>query len=134
MRTLLCQYILTPCLEDGSPIQICKRDCDMYEERCPQTLQTLVGAAIISLHQSQTNFAHLSLPECRKLHYEEDLAKFGKKCYLTGLFSKTFEVLEIFKLNKIICLLFYDRKNSQLLASLQTSPSTSRLRTSPNFN
>ena len=88
VRILLCQYILTPCLEDGSFIQICRRDCDMYERQCPKTLQKLIGAAIISLSISKSNFVHVSLPDCQKLQYEEDLAKVGKKCYLTGLFSK----------------------------------------------
>lgn len=60
----------------------------MYERQCPKTLQKLIGAAIISLSISKSNFVHVSLPDCQKLQYEEDLAKVGKKCYLTGLFSK----------------------------------------------
>ncbi|CAB3991422.1 Muscle, skeletal receptor tyrosine kinase, partial [Paramuricea clavata] len=92
VRILLCQYILTPCLEDGSFIQICRRDCDMYEKQCPKSLQKLIGAAIISLSISKSNFGHVSLPDCQKLEYEEDLAKVGKKCYLTGLFNHTSNV------------------------------------------
>jgi hypothetical protein len=60
----------------------------MYEKQCPKSLQKLIGAAIISLSISKTDFGHISLPDCQKLEYEEDLAKVGKKCYLTGLFSK----------------------------------------------
>ncbi|XP_028405096.1 insulin-like growth factor 1 receptor [Dendronephthya gigantea] len=87
VRILLCQYILTPCLEDGSFIQICRRDCDMYETQCPDTLQKLLGGASLILHSTQSNFVHIPLPDCRKLEYEKDLAKVGKKCYLTGLFN-----------------------------------------------
>ena len=88
VRIMLCQYILTPCLEDGSFIQICRRDCDAYERQCPKTLQKLIGAAIVTLSISNSNFVHVSLPDCQKFQYEDDLAKVGKKCYLTGLFSK----------------------------------------------
>ena len=88
VRILLCQYILTPCLEDGSFIQICRRDCDMYEKLCPNALQKLIGAAIFSLDELNSSFVHVSLPDCKKLQYEKDLAKVGKKCYITGLFSK----------------------------------------------
>ncbi|CAB4006603.1 high affinity nerve growth factor receptor-like isoform X1 [Paramuricea clavata] len=87
-RTFLCQYILSPCLEDGSFIQICRRECDMYERQCPKTLQKLLGAAIVQIHSSKIDFAHISLPgDCQNLEYEEDLAKVGRHCHLTGLFN-----------------------------------------------
>ena len=93
VRILLCQYILTPCLEDGSFIQICRRDCELFDRECPKSLQKLIGAALISLHQSKLDFAHVSLPDCQKLGYKKDLAKVGKKCYVTGLFSKSSSLL-----------------------------------------
>lgn len=61
----------------------------MYEKQCPQSLQKLIGAAIISLSMSKTDFAHVTLPECEKLDYEKDLAASGKTCYLSGLFGKS---------------------------------------------
>ena len=87
VRHLLCHYILPPC-DDGSFIQICRQDCEMYENVCPGRIQKLVGAAIISLHRSKNDFAHLTLPECYKLDKQKDLRKIGRKCYLTGFFGK----------------------------------------------
>ena len=88
IRAVLCQYVLTPCDIDGTPIQICREDCYMFEQECPQTLQKLIGGARVSLDATKSDFVHLSLPDCRNLKTEEEHAKLGQKCYYTGFFSK----------------------------------------------
>lgn len=99
VRHLLCHYILPPC-DDGSFIQICRQDCEMYEKVCPGRIQKLVGAAIISLHRSKNDFAHLTLPECYKLDKQKDLSKIGRKCYLTGFFGKHASQMFPFHINR----------------------------------
>ena len=88
MRILLCQYILTPCSEESFPIPICRRECDRFEKRCPKTFQKLLGGARIDMSRMKVNLVHVDLTDCNNLGYEEDLAKVGKKCYASGIFSK----------------------------------------------
>ena len=107
LQSLMCEYMLPPCDDQGKPRVYCREDCDELFRQCSGAMKEILGAVKYMTDKEGIEFVHAGFPNCTRHKYSEQYDKENNEtCLHFGIYGEYYgmDVLFAFFASLFLCI------------------------------